>query len=65
MSTPLPFEEDQQEGDVDDDETVGEPELGCQLRTVLPLRPFTQYSHYWAFNKMGHTLQSTGGPLNN
>ena len=37
MGTPLPLEEDHQEGDVDDDDVVGEPKLGCQLRTVLPL----------------------------
>ena len=36
MGTPLPFEEDPQEGDVDDDDVVGEPKLGCQLCTLLP-----------------------------
>ena len=53
MSTPLPFEEDPQEGEVDDGDVVGEPKLGCQLRTVLP--PFRRYmiSHYWALNKNG------------
>ena len=37
--TPLPIKEDHQEGEVDveDIDAVGEPELGCQLRTVLPL----------------------------
>ena len=42
MGTPLPFEEDHQEGDVDDDDAVGEPKPGCQLHTVLALRPFTR-----------------------
>ena len=42
MGTPLPFEEDPQEGDVDDDDAVGEPKLGCQLRTVMPLGLFTR-----------------------
>ena len=55
MGTPLPFEEDHQEGEVVDDDVVGEPELGCQLRTGLPLRLLT-LSHYRALTRMGHTL---------
>ena len=42
MGTPSPLEEDHEEGDVDNDDAVGEPELGCQLRTDLPLGPFTR-----------------------
>ena len=55
MGTPLPFEEDRQEGEVDVHDAVGEPELGCQLHTALPLRLFTR-NRYWALTTMGHTL---------
>ena len=43
----LNYLQDREEGEVVDDDAVGEPELGCQLHTALPLRLFTT---------MGHTL---------
>ena len=60
--TPLPIEEDRQEGEVDgDDVAVEEPKPGCQLHTDVLLMPFTRKPLLGI--RMGHTLLSTGGPL--
>ena len=49
MSTPLPFEEDRQEGEVvDGDVDAEDPKLGHRVSQDEPLTGVSQDGHYWA-----------------